>query len=1512
MGWLRLLLAAALACLIHALPAAAAPRSYFFASIGSAQGLAQDTVHVLFQDRRGFIWIGTEGALHRYDGYTLTAFEHDPAREDSLPDSLVTAMADAPDGKLWIGLRNGALLRFDPLHDKVAARIALPQQGVDELFTDAQGRLWIGQQGGVTVLAPPYTQAQTIHAAAEAGAAAPQPHIVAFAQCPDGSIFAASRHGLLALGIPPASRLLGPATPLTGVLCGPHNQLFVSDAAGVQQVDLRTGKRRSLWSAEELPQGRPGELALDHDGRLWLALRGVGLLRLGTDGKSVRLIRAGGDLPHALSRSDITHLLVDRSGLLWVGTHGSLFHVQPEGSPFQLLRDSKAAADPVAANDVRALFRDSDQRLWIGSDGAGLRHYDPASETFGDDSGPLRKALELEPEQSLIVYAIAPAAAGALWLGSNHGALYYDPATQRARPIELGESGSRVRSIYSDSDGSVWFGTSAGDLLHYRAGVGVIHRYTTADGLADGAVFALARDASHRLWVGTLGGLSLLDPVTQRLRSFAEQPGRHDSLAGTRVLSLYPATDGSLWVGTTAGLNQLLSVDQQGAHFRRFLRADGLPDQTVYCVEGDAQGRLWVSTNLGIARIDPAGGANRSFTLRDGLQGLEFNAGTCVKDADGTLWFGGTLGINSVHPGSLAASDFQPPVAITGVQFGAGREQPALALPAMPQATQSSVRFHFAALDYAVPQENRFQYRLIGVDHHWVDAGEDHSASYANLGAGHYRFEVRGSNHDGRFNPVPARFDFRILPPWWAAPPVKLGAAAAGLLVLAMLVLLTLRRLRTMRLHREELQQRDTRLRMALFGSGGQFWDWDMRDDTLHRIGADQLVGGASDASMSISDWRRASLHPDDLPRVQKVAEDYLAGRTELFESEHRIRTASGDWIWVHSRGKIAERDADGTPLRICGTAHDITAKRIAESDRRIASAVIRSMTEAVTVTDLDFRFVSVNPAFTRMTGYRESEVIGRDASLLDCGQHSSQAYRQIRQSVRDSGHWSGELWQRRSDGVEILCRMELNEVWDADGQRSHFVSVLTDITERKRSERELRYLASYDALTGLPNRTLLSERLGEAIAQARRDDNKIAVLFIDLDRFKQVNDSMGHAAGDRMLKAAGARLRASVRDGDTVARFGGDEFAVVLADLRDAAEADMVAHLIIEAFTVPLQLDGSQEVSISPSIGMALYPDHSQSAVDLLKFADTAMYQAKECGRNTWAVYTKAMDANARYHATLLTALRRALENNELRLAYQPKLELDSGRITGVEALLRWTSPSLGSIPPAVFIPLAEEAGLIVEIGEFVLGRACATLAQWQRNGMLEVSVAVNISSAQLLGRSLLDHLRSVLDSNGLAASSLELELTESLVMADAEASLVTLGKMRSIGVRLAVDDFGTGYSSLAYLKRLPIDTLKIDKAFIQDLTRDADDEAITTSIINMAHTLGINVIAEGVETQEQLDYLREKDCDEIQGNLLSVPLPADACLAFLHQHQASHANRLAQADDGVPCSMLDETSGL
>ena len=679
---------------------------------------------------------------------------------------------------------------------------------------------------------------------------------------------------------------------------------------------------------------------------------------------------------------------------------------------------------------------------------------------------------------------------------------------------------------------------------------------------------------------------------------------------------------------------------------------------------------------------------------------------------------------------------------------------------------------------------------------------------------------------------------------------------------------------------------RDEHLKLALWASGEQFWDYDLANRTVYRLRAHEGTEEPNQITVVSRHGMLPRIHEQDLPMVMERLRQHLQGDTPLFMSEHRMDLHErGQWVWVRTRGRVVERDAEGHPTRLAGTARDITRSRNAEFERRIASEVLHSMNEAVAVLDPDFRFVGFNPAFSSLVGYGE-EAMDQPLSLLDSVREQLLQPGQLQNDLSGDGRWGGEMWMRRKDGEEILFRVTTTPVHDETGRYRLYVLVLNDITEQKHAEAELRRLAHYDSLTGLPNRRLLFERLDAAIHRAHLTDQPLAVLFIDLDRFKDVNDSLGHDIGDRILRESAQRVQDAAGLRHTVARLSGDEFTVILEN-SDVGQAEAMAERIIAAFAPPLHYGERQEVLLTPSVGISLYPQHARIAADLIKHADTAMYQAKAAGRRTFEVYSRSMNEKTRQRVALANSLRRVLENNELSMAYQPRLSLNRQRITGVEALLRWDSPQFGSIPPAEFIPLAEETGLILEIGAWALREACLALQHWRHLGRQDLSMAVNVSALQLMRGNLPQMVAHCLRDTFLPAELLELELTESVVMANPAKNADTLRACRNLGVGLAIDDFGTGYSSLAYLKRLPITTLKIDREFIGDLGHDPDDEAITGTIIAMGHSLGLKVVAEGVETPGQLQFLREHGCDEVQGFWVAPALPRDACFDFIEGYR-------------------------
>ena len=610
------------------------------------------------------------------------------------------------------------------------------------------------------------------------------------------------------------------------------------------------------------------------------------------------------------------------------------------------------------------------------------------------------------------------------------------------------------------------------------------------------------------------------------------------------------------------------------------------------------------------------------------------------------------------------------------------------------------------------------------------------------------------------------------------------------------------------------------------------------------------------------------------------VYAELTAGR-EAFR-ELWFKRQDGTHFW----GRLAGRALDTADVYAGSVwiVEDLTVEKAEHEELLLARKIFEVNSEAIMVTDAKNRIVRVNAAFESITGYREAEVIGGDPKMLGSGRHFPEFFVNMWKTLREHGHWEGEIWDKRKDGSEYPKWVHIDTIRDNNAQVSHYVAVFSDISERKASEERIRYLAQHDALTGLPNRFTLAVHLEHALARAERAGEKVGLMFIDLDNFKAVNDTLGHHIGDLLLCEVARRITGVVRKSDIVARIGGDEFVVVLESARLPSDAGMAAQKIIERLgdAVPVS---SNELHTTPSIGIAVFPDDGSNSDMLMKNADLAMYHAKSAGRNNYQFYAEHMNQAAAVRVQMEGRLRAAMAADEFSLHFQPQINLLNGQVSGCEALIRWHNADLGWVPPASFIPLTEEIGLIVPLGEWVLRRACETAKSWLDDGITFGAMAVNISPQQFRQRDFPQRVESILLETGLPATYLELEITESTIMDSAEIAVIMMMRLKELGVTLAVDDFGTGYSSLAYLKRFPIDRLKIDRSFVTDLETDASDAAIATAVIGLAHSLGLSVVAEGVETQGQSNFLHQRGCDSVQGYFYCRPGPADIAAEFCRQ---------------------------
>ncbi|QDZ26605.1 EAL domain-containing protein [Noviherbaspirillum sp. UKPF54] len=623
----------------------------------------------------------------------------------------------------------------------------------------------------------------------------------------------------------------------------------------------------------------------------------------------------------------------------------------------------------------------------------------------------------------------------------------------------------------------------------------------------------------------------------------------------------------------------------------------------------------------------------------------------------------------------------------------------------------------------------------------------------------------------------------------------------------------------------------------------------------------------------------------DIAPR--NLAEVYEAADQALFASRGVQTYEAGVRYHDGSRHDVAFYKAtytqkDGSPGGLVGVMLDITERKRAEEDLKLSSIVFENSAQGIIITDAEKCILTVNRSFCAITGYEPQEVIGKTPAILQSGRQDDAFYQKMWSAIHENGHWSGEMWNRRKSGEVFAEHLSITRVLNAKGAVANYIGIFSDISQFKDAQHQIERLSFYDALTGLPNRALLRDRLQHAISNAERNRWRVALLAIDIDRLAHINDSLGHHIGDRLLIAVGERLQGALRGVDTLSRHIGDEFAVITEGLPEPqVAADLAERLRAELARV-FVLDG-HEVSISACIGISVYPEDGNTPDMLLKNADVALHHAKGAGGGCFQFFREEMNHASMERLLIESSLHQAVQRNELRVYYQPQVDLETGRIIGMEALVRWLHPHMGMVSPARFIPIAEETGQIIEIGRWVLREACAQNRIWNTNGFPDLRVAVNVSAQQLNREDFASQVKQVLNETGLAPDRLELELTESMIMQRTERVVGVISELRNIGVKFSIDDFGTGYSSLAQLNRFPIDKLKIDQSFTREIGSAGNGTAITCAIIALARSLNLLVIAEGVETDEQQRFLVENGCDGMQGYLFSRPLPAGDFSALL-----------------------------
>lgn len=767
------------------------------------------------------------------------------------------------------------------------------------------------------------------------------------------------------------------------------------------------------------------------------------------------------------------------------------------------------------------------------------------------------------------------------------------------------------------------------------------------------------------------------------------------------------------------------------------------------------------------------------------------------------------------------------------------------------------------SFDFISPMSDEFAtsyyYRMQGLSDTWIYSNGTNSATYTNLSPGKYVFQVYAMNKLSGDKSPEKEVNIIITPPWWSSTQAKV----IYFIILMLFTLFVFKAILRKREIQRQIALSEERLKLSLWGSGDEMWDWDIETGNIFRSNIWGALEFPRDGHRSGNSDEESNIHPMDQERVREALNKHFYGETDHFEAAYRVKGKDDSWIWILDRAKIVERDDKDNALRMTGTIKNISQFKQKEEQLKLFEKAIENISEGMFILDSEYRFVEVNEACCRISQRNRSDFIG---NLLTFELYPESFSNQIRTMLKQQGRWASEVEASRGDNSHFHMELTIDAIYDELGELSHYVGVFSDISRRKQQEEELRKLTNNDLLTGLPNRSNLQVTLSNLVNK----EITHALMVLDLDNFKRINDSLGHQIGDQLLKLVSVRIKSVVPKNTNIYRLGGDEFAIVLDKASDISACAAIAGRVIEAFKTVFEID-SEKLVLGVSIGIVLYPEDEQSEQALLRKADIAMYHAKSAGGNCYQFYSESLNQHAIKQLEIENLIREALKEDLFEVYYQPKVDLKSGHVAGMEALVRLNHPTLGLIPPNDFIPLAEENGLIIEIGEIVLRKACFAAQKWREQGLFKGRVAVNLSSRQFALPDLQQRIESILRLTQLPASHLELEITEGTVIKQPEMAITVMQQLAKMGVSLALDDFGTGYSSLSYLKRFPIHTLKIDKAFVDDIDKSDRDLKMVDSIITIAHNMGLSVVGEGVEQAAQLNILRALNCEEIQGYIFS-----------------------------------------
>lgn len=1452
---------------VSLLPAAYANVSQIqFENLSRSEGLSHYGVRDIIEDDIGFMWFATIEGLSRYDGYEFVNYHSKKDDPTSLPNNLVRTLFIDSKSRMWVGTENG-LAMYDKENDNFIR--------YDKHNSGLKGNI-----------------------------------IWAISETTDGKVLVNDGFSLFRyaestnkfvnfIRTPPLSHLE------VRVIFSEDDKVWLGTYdGGVNIIDssgeLHDLRKPNRWNFDISANSIHDIKKSNND--YWFATS-EGVLVFNDSG--ILLNHYSTKTQPAIIHDIVTTIVHTSNGKTWLGTADGISVLNQSQNEVTNIDSSNAKIARLKDRTIWSSFEDSNNTIWFGTMSKGLHKHHL-------DGNKIRHFVHVPDNPSSLsndmVWSLNEDSKGSIWVALQSGGINEIARESLSVTRHLVDFDYAVFDLTVDNNDNIWIGTTNGlyafargesglqqiahliensspygikyfdGIIYADTGNGAILAVSTSDFSTElirspnpsiSNIAPLNLDSSRNLWVNTDLGLAYFNLDSKQFNQLILERKTEN----TFFVDVYEKNN-LYWVVTSD--NGIFKIDKQSFNVVDHIDdLEGLSDTTVLS-SVLLENAIWIGSTGSVFEVNIDEEKVDSVISSAMLNHNSLNQDSVYATQDGHLLFGGSEGFHMFSrqqitqaikygeklsaPTVIGLSIYNKP--ITKIGNGSPLEKPVYLSDKLTlNNDHSPFSLKFAQINPVSTKNIEYQYKIEELNEHWLSAdARTRDATYTNLSFGSYNFYVQNRTVNGDWS-EPSHLTLVIKPPLW----LHRNAIVLYGFFLFLMLAYWFKQYKTRRASQIAIQESEERLKLTLWSSGDELWDWDIYRGQVFRANTWGTLDFPQDNIRANSSYQ-ANIHADDIPKVQNALNKHMKDDTDHFQVTYRAKTFKGEWIWLLDRGKVVRRDSNNQPLRMTGTLKNISHLKQAEEQLKLFKRSIETISDGVFIADTTFKFISVNQSYCDYTGETREQAL---ASYLTFHQYPEAFTDEVKKSLQHKSNWFGEVESRRANGDKYEMELNIDAVQGEDGKISHYVGVFSDITSRKSTEKELLKLANTDPLTEMPNRSFFQASHGNLV----RKNAHHALICLDMDNFKKINDSLGHQTGDILIKQIGKRLQKISGISSTCYRLGGDEFSILIDNTTDMHRITHFAQRILDDMARPFLIN-KQEFVLGASVGIAFYPEDGSSPQELLKNADTAMYFAKNAGGNKYQFFSGEMNQNAVRQLQIENLIRHGLKEDLFTVFYQPKVDIASGKLVSMEALVRFEHPEKGIVSPSQFIPLAEETGQIIEIGERVMQKACEDTKRWVQQGLFTGRVAVNISARQFELPDLDDKINAILQKVGLSALHLECEITEGTLMQNPDQALRMMERLRERGIHLALDDFGTGYSSLAYLKKFPLNTLKIDKAFIDDIATSSVDKHMTAAIINIAHNLGLKVVAEGVEQEKQLSILRRYDCEMLQGYLYSKPL--------------------------------------